>query len=156
MKSRQESAVATSTDSMLEVAKAPEFTTKDLALLSDAVSLFPDLEAATYATMIALQCVTFPIATRELLISSLRKGRYKLRVRQHSWSTKDIERFMPANLFPIVDRADLLRKSLIACSSGSRFHYHEQQARLSLPNVDSETSSGPSGRGRRASSPRRK
>lgn len=106
------------------------FGADDIALLRDAISLHPDLEAAACLTKLILPHVGFPIDSPETLIKSLRAGRCELRMRQQAWTSREIKRFMPSALFPIVDPADLLRKVLIACSSGRRFHYHEQQARL--------------------------
>lgn len=102
----------------------------DITLLCDALSLHGDLEAAAYLAKIISPHVTFPIESRDELLEALRTSRCKLRMRDRAWTSRDVKRFTPPAVFPIGDQADLLRAALIACSSGHRFHYHEEQARL--------------------------
>lgn len=108
----------------------PLFEERDIALLREALSLHPDLEAAAYLTKLSAPHLRFPVESPDVLIKSLRTGQCELRMRQQVWTSRDIKRFLPAALFPIENQADLLRKALIACSNGRRFHYHEEQARL--------------------------
>lgn len=108
------------------------FDKSDFVLLTEALSLFPDLEAAAKLVKTVDPQLTYPVDSSSDLREALQKGKCRLRCRSRAWTSKDIATYLKPCFFPIQDRSDLLRKVLMALSIGGKVHYHERQLRALL------------------------
>jgi hypothetical protein len=106
------------------------FTTKDVGLLTEALTLIPNLPIVTFAAKRARERLSYPITSREEL-AKLLDDDTTAAFDGRSLSAKDIETFVPDEFFPIPDQHALLCRLLIAFQRGDLFHEHELAARRS-------------------------
>jgi hypothetical protein len=99
------------------------FTTKDVGLLTEALTLIPNLPIVTFAAKRAGERLSYPIKSREELAKLLDDG--AAAVDGRTISAKDIETFVPDEFFPIPDQHALLCRLLIAFQRGDLFHEQE-------------------------------
>jgi hypothetical protein len=113
------------------------FTTKDVSLLTEALTLIPNLPIVTYAAKRASERLSYPIKSKEELFKLLDDGLVAA-FDGRKISAKDIERFVPDEYFPIPDQHALLCRLLIAFQRGDLFHEHELSAQPSTDPIPRE------------------
>jgi hypothetical protein len=100
------------------------FTTKDVSLLTEALTLIPNLPIVTLAAKRARERLSYPIKSKDELAKLLDDGSVA-EFDGRKISAKDIETFVPDEYFPIPDQHALLCRLLIAFQRGDLFHEHE-------------------------------
>jgi hypothetical protein len=113
------------------------FTTKDVSLLTEALTLIPNLPIVTLAAKRARERLSYPIKSKEELAKLLDDGSVA-EFDGRKFSAKDIETFVPDEYFPIPDQHALLCRLLIAFQRGDLFHEHELSKRKSSDPIPRE------------------
>lgn len=98
----------------------------DLPMLVHAVSIFPNLEYACYASKLAGTHLQFPIQGHAEVDPLFKLEDISEKIRRRNIQPGDFERFFPKEFFPIEDPHDFLGKVLAALSWGDTVHYHER------------------------------
>jgi hypothetical protein len=102
------------------------FDAGDVDLLAQAVSIFPNLEFACYATKVARKRLKFPVRDQSEIVGLLSKNKLPERIAGRRIGKREIEKFFPKEYFPIEDERDFLGKVLGALSYGDVMHHHER------------------------------
>lgn len=103
----------------------PIFSAEDLPVLSQAVSMMPNLEFASYAASRAKELLQFPINSAEEFAPLFEIDNLPTRIENRGFRLDHVEKFYPQELFPINDARDFLGKTLAALSWGSLYHHYE-------------------------------
>jgi hypothetical protein len=106
------------------------FTPKDVSLLTEVLTLIPNLPIVAFAAKRANERLSYPITSRDELVKLLDDGSVAA-FDGRKISAKDIETFVPDEYFPIPDQHALLCRLLIAFQRGDLFHEHELSAKRS-------------------------
>ena len=102
------------------------FTSGDIAILSHAVAMQPDVELACFATKLAKKHLKFPLKGYADLAPLLEIGSLPTTIKRRGLRKGHLRKFFPKAFFPIVDAQDFLGKVLGACCWGAAVHHHEQ------------------------------
>ena len=102
------------------------FTPDNFERLSHAISLFPDLEFATFAACYAEGKISFPVNDFQglsSLFNDLQNLPSRIRARQLTYQSAQF--FFRPELFPIVNIDDFLGKVFLSALWGSNYHQKE-------------------------------
>jgi hypothetical protein len=102
------------------------FDAGDVDLLRHAVSIFPNLEFACFATKVARKRLKFPVRGRSEIAALFPVGKLPKKISSRKIGKRELEKFFPDEYFPIEDERDFLGKVLGALSYGEVIHYHER------------------------------
>lgn len=102
------------------------FSSADIQELSDAVSIFPNLEFACFAAITSKKLLKFPILSHDGLLPLLKAGNLPDRIKNRKITEVHIRKFFPKEYFPITDARDLMGKVLGSLSWGDVVHGHEK------------------------------
>lgn len=102
------------------------FDAGDANLLAQAVSIFPNLEFACYATKVARKQLKFPVRDHAEIAALLSKNKLPERIADRKIGKRALEKFFPKEYFPIEDERDFLGKVLGALAFGDVMHHHER------------------------------
>ena len=101
------------------------FSSKDIKILTQAVSMFPNLEIACYATSIAYRQLKFPLKSYKDVKPLFDIKKIPDRIKKRGIRFSHFRKFFPREFFPIEDPQDFLGKALAALTWGDNIHYHE-------------------------------
>ncbi len=102
------------------------FESDDIDILAHAVSIYPNLEYACFATKLAIKHLKFPINTREDFKPLFSVGDLPKNIAKRGIGEPHLRKFLPDEFFPIADERDFLGKVLAALTWGETIHHHER------------------------------
>jgi len=103
------------------------FNAENIKQLNYALSLFPELEFATFAACYAKDKLKFPVTDLKKL-EGLFKNFKSLPQKIQNWggNMETVKEYFPTNLLPIVDEEDFLSKVLLTMVAGNLKHLNDE------------------------------
>lgn len=102
------------------------FAAADVKMLSHAVSIYPNLEFACYATKLAKERLKFPVKSYQEIAPLFSVKEIPEKIARRGLRPAHMRKFFAKQFFPIEDARDFLGKTLAALSWGDVVHHHEQ------------------------------
>lgn len=102
------------------------FTSNDIDILSHAVSLYPNLRFASYATSLAKKHLKFPIENHKGFRPLFKVKNLPALIASRKITYGHLQKFFPKEFFPVEDSRDFLGRVFAALSWGETIHYHER------------------------------